>query len=117
MYVKLLCQDLTLRYSYNMKRIVLSSAQSLASLLMQNPELLSIPTFSSLKGILDQIKEDNKGCACQKKSILNSNKEVFQAAITNIQSSDRERIKSILKVDKVCYYTRNNSGVLELVCP
>jgi hypothetical protein len=99
-----------------MKRLVLSSIQNFAQILIQHPSLLNIPSFMPLRPLVDKLTEDGKGCGCKKGSIYNQYKPHFESAVTGLTDSDRGTIKSLLNVEQICYYTRNKAGVLELIC-
>ena len=99
-----------------MKRVVLSSIQNFAQLLIQNPSLLNIPAFMGLRTLIENLKADSKGCGCKKNALYNQYKPQFESAVTALTDADRGVIKSVLNVEQVCYYTRNKAGVLELIC-
>lgn len=99
-----------------MKRAVFSSVQNFAQTLVQHPALFGVPALTPLQGLVDKLKSDSKGCGCNKNGIYLQYKGVFEAALTGLTSSDKEVIKSILNVDRICYYTRNSSNILELLC-
>lgn len=98
------------------ERAVFSSIQSFAQTLMQNPGLFSIPALTPLQGLIDRIKNDNKGCGCNKNAIYLQYKGVFESALGGLTASDKESIKNMLNVEKICYYVRNGSNGLELMC-
>lgn len=99
-----------------MKRVTFSSVQSFASTLMQYPDLFSVPALTPLQGLVTQLKNDSQGCGCNKAAIYNQYKGVFTNALAGLTGSDKDTIKSILKADRICYYVRNGSGGIELMC-
>lgn len=99
-----------------MKKVVFSSLQNFTQLLLQYPALLGIAAFSPLSSLIEHLKADAGGCACNKNDIFLRYKGSFESAITSLQQADKDRIKSILNADQVCYYVRNDRGGLELVC-
>lgn len=99
-----------------MKRVVLSSIQNFAQILIQHPALLNIPSFSSLRTLVEKLQNDKKGCGCKKNQLYSQYKPQFENAVTGLTEADRGVIKTLLNVEQVCYYTRNKAGVLELIC-
>ena len=99
-----------------MNRVVFSSVQNFAQILISNPQLFAIPAFAPLKGLIDKLTTDQQGCSCNKGSIFLEYKGIFESAVTSLQESDKDNIKRVLNVDKICYYTRNRANVLELSC-
>lgn len=101
-----------------MNRVVVSSVANFVALLQQYPALLSLSSFSSLQPILLGLQVNNgSGCgkpACNKQ-LLKDNRNVFEGAMTALQGEEKERMKNILGVKEVCYYTMRN-GQLDLAC-
>ena len=85
-------------------------------LLKRYPALLQLSSFASLLPILQSIRVPKvKECnACSKKFVAN-NRPAFESALNALTSPEKERMKSILSVQEVCYYSLRN-GKIDLTC-
>ncbi len=99
-------------------RTVISSVPNFVNLIQRNPGLASMPAFASIVQIMKQAANngDKKCSPCKAKKILNSNRQVFESAITHLQEHEKNQMKTILQTKEVCYYTVNAGGKLDITC-
>lgn len=100
------------------KRVILSSMQSVAQLLNQNKDLYQVAAFLPLKPAVERLFDEKAGgcTSCQKAKLFNEYRSVFDTALVSLQQADKDKIKAILNVEEVCYYTKNESGAFVLNC-
>jgi hypothetical protein len=104
------------------KRLVLAGSAQVAGLLKGNPEIAQhVPKLAPL--LVDQQRQTSasKGCGCARKSSPAPSAQINSVNTENILSSltneDFLKIKNVLGLSELCYYTRNNpSGSLDLIC-
>lgn len=94
-------------------RFILANIHQFVQLTKQKPELLSLDSFKILKPALDKANASPGGCsACKAKSLLVEHKGLFEAAISTIQPGDQTKIKEILQTKEICYYIKNEAGLV-----
>lgn len=102
------------------RKLVMTSVNQLISLAKNNPKLLEqIPKFSQL----DQAsysEAPKKSCNCGSKQNFTTpdvNKQVAESILSSLTTEDFNKIKSVLGLDELCYYSRNPQlNKLELTC-
>jgi len=105
-----------------MSQLVLTNLMQFVDVVRQNPVLLNIPALSGLRDLVTKLSEQKPNCNCSAKSNaffgrLQSAKPVVDIAIKNLTTADMAQIKSILNLEKFCYYDRNpDNGRMELKC-
>lgn len=101
-----------------MKRSILSSINDLANLLTTHPALYSIPAFSGLKTIVANAQAEAAKCNCKGKAdVINKLKGHCEGALMSLSAADKAKMKVLLNIDQLCYYTRNaKTKKLELTC-
>lgn len=100
-----------------MKRVVFSSVQMFAQTLKTNPRLFEVGVFGPLRPLVDGLgTKPRPGCNCAAPDVA-AYKRHFESALTALSSADRDKIKEVLKADRICYYVRSQkTGGLEMTC-
>lgn len=102
-----------------MSKLVLTSASNIISLVKSNPELYNVPGFSSLKTQIEKITTPAGGCTkCGAGKINAQLKNLhpqIQTILRNMKPTDYQTMKTILKLDELCYYITVD-GKLTLKC-
>lgn len=101
-----------------MKRQILSSITALSDMLTTTPALFAIPAFAGLKTVITNLNEEKKKCNCSGKADLVKKLQGYcQGALLALGTADKAKMKMLLNVEQICYYTRNaTSKKLELTC-
>jgi hypothetical protein len=110
------------------KRLVLAGASQVANLVRGNPAIVQqVPKLSPLLNSPQASRETptaSGGCGCKR----NNNTANTQASsqglksyaeniLSTLSTDDFIKIKNVLGLAEICYYTRNNqANQLELVC-
>ena len=95
--------------------MILSSAKQVADMLIQHPELTSIPPFKVLKDNATLVAK-GAGCKCNQNEAIKQYKTASERAFTSLTSEHRNMIKKAVGTDQICYYIKNAKGHLELKC-
>lgn len=103
-----------------MRNLTITSAVQLSQLLNNNPALLAIPAFSNLKNLINHINSQPKAkCnTCSGKANPYAQiKPQLEAALVSMKEPDFIVMKSILNIDKICYYKQDLvTKKLSIVC-
>lgn len=97
-------------------KIIVSNLSQFLNLVSQHPTLLQVPAFKPLEAVLKQVRAAVASCGCNASSVYEANKGIFTTAIGNLQPSDHVMVKSILKVNQICYFAVDNKGMVKLNC-
>ena len=104
------------------KRLVLAGSAQVASLIRGNPAIAnSVPKLTPL---LNQAQTGqnqtsaSKGCGCKRNNASPAtNAPNVENILSSLTSEDFLKIKNVLGLTELCYYTRSNpSGSLDLIC-
>ena len=103
------------------KRLVLAGSAQIASLIRGNPEILNhVPRLAPLLNTTTTGRPQSSGCGCRKNSqqqISDSNRVQAENILSTLSNEDFIKIKNVLGVGELCYYTRNNpTSQLDLIC-
>jgi hypothetical protein len=104
------------------KRLVLAGSAQVAMLIKGNPSLAHyVPKLGPLLNQQQIQNPYSKGCGCKRNNSAPTNPPPSTANVENILSSltsdDFLKIKNVLGLTELCYYTRNNpTGSLDLIC-
>jgi hypothetical protein len=96
-----------------MKSLVLSSVESVAQAVQNNPKLKNVPFFNNLKPYLDAL---NKPGCCAKNNLMQQYRKSFENAIIGLDENSASQIKQAMGVDQICWYVKNSKGQLEKRC-
>jgi hypothetical protein len=96
-----------------MKSLVLSSVESVAQVVSNNPALKKVPFFSNLKPYLDAL--NSPGC-CAKNNLMQQYRKSFENAIIGLDENSARQIKQTMGVEQICWYVKNAKGQLEKRC-
>jgi len=68
--------------------------------------LENIGAFMQVKAIENELK-NIPGCqSCQRNKILNEKRHILEAAFMALTEDDKEKMKTLLNTEKVCYYVK-----------
>jgi hypothetical protein len=99
-----------------MKKLILSSETQLIHLIRSNPDILNVPGLSTLRPLAEDKSATNKsGCStCQKNAnpLMRARAQV-ESVLSNMTQQDYLMIKSLLKMDKICYYHKVDGKLLQ----
>jgi hypothetical protein len=101
-----------------MKQYTISGIDHVIRILNQYPQLMSLSSLTPIREIGRQAQEAvaKSGCGCSAGPIYNQNKAVFERALDMMGCGDHLMVKNVLKVDKLCYYAKDNTGQNKLKC-
>jgi hypothetical protein len=104
-----------------MQTLVITSASQISHLLNSKPALLTIPAFNSLNVLSKQVTTPSKGgcktCGGNKVNPYAQLRPQMENALNSLTPEDFLKMKSILGIDKLCYYRKNiNTKKLEQTC-
>lgn len=96
----------------DMTKLVVSSLESVISLLKGNKGLLTLPALQSLRPLISApIKQ---GC-CGGKVDTAKYRGALETALRNILPDQAKKMKDILKVERICYFAKVG-GKIEQKC-
>lgn len=102
-----------------MKKLLITSAAQLALLLNNNPALLTVPAFASLRNLVQHIQsqpvKSNCNCGAKVNPYIQLRPQM-ETALASMTPADFETMKSLLKVDQICYYKQDATGKLTQLC-
>ena len=101
-----------------MNRLVLSSGSNVVSMLSRYPELYQIQGFSTLKPQVEQLNAlPKRGCAkCGANKVsknLHAIHPQIQAVLKTMTPAQWGQMKSILKLDELCYYVSEGNKLVQ----
>lgn len=99
-------------------RVVISSVPNFVTILKRYPQLMNMPAFAGIVNVINQANNngDTKCSPCKAKKIINSNRKVFEAALTSLQQNEKDQMKVVMQTKEICYYTVNAQNKLDIVC-
>ena len=102
------------------KRLVMTSVNQIISLAKNNPQLMAqVPALSRLQQA-NYSEAPKKSCNCGSKQNFTTpdvNKQMAESILSSLTSDDFTKIKSVLGLDELCYYSRNSElNNLEIPC-
>ena len=79
---------------------------------------MALSSLAPIKDIAKKAQDAVKksGCGCSAGPVYAANKNTFERSLDMLSQGDHIVAKTILKVDKICYYTRDSSGKTTLKC-
>lgn len=101
------------------KRLVLTSVNQVIALVQSNPQLVGqIPRFERLRTMTPSTTP-KKSCNCGAKKNITTpdvNKQAAESVLSSLDNSDFIKIKNVLGLNELCYYSRNSENKLEMTC-
>lgn len=104
------------------KRLVLAGSAQIASLIRGNPEILNhVPRLAPLLNSAPAGRSQSSGCGCNRnnsqQTATEKNRVQAENILSTLSNEDFIKIKNVLGVGELCYYTRNNpTSQLDLIC-
>lgn len=101
------------------KRLVLAGSAQVAALIRGNPAIAnSVPKLTPLLNQPQAGQNQTKGCGCKKNNASPApSTPNIENILSSLTSEDFLKIKNVLGLTELCYYTRSNpSGSLDLIC-
>lgn len=92
-----------------MKQLILANPKHINKLVTDHPDLKSVAPFSGLPEL------KLKGCNCNHSDKLKEYQDRFSSLVSSVSDNDKKRILEILKIDRVCFYTRVGND-LKMTC-
>lgn len=91
-------------------KLTVSNLQQMVAILLKYPALQQFPCFAPLGGLIVKYKQiiNEKRCKCELGPLFSAYRPTFLAMLGNLQPSDVNLIKTVLKVSQFCYYIESN---------
>lgn len=96
-------------------KLIIGNINQFAGFVDKNPAIMSIPAFIPLRSAFEAAKSST-GCKCNRSSALSQQRPQFEASLSVLTPAEQTRLKTLLDAEQICYYKKNTSGALQLIC-
>jgi|GEM_PF-5835771 hypothetical protein len=101
-----------------MASLTISGIDHVLRILNQYPQLSGLSSLAPIYrvGHLAAQAVKKTGCGCSASPVYSANQNLIQQSLATIGNGDHIIIKSVLGIDKLCFYAKDSTGKNTLRC-
>lgn len=102
-----------------MSKFTISGLSHLIAMLQNYPQLMGLHSFAGVREVARQAQSAaaKTNCGrCETNRIYIKNAHVFAQALDMLENGEHTVVKTVLKVDQICYNVRDSAGKTVMKC-